>query len=438
MKSSFSRFRIGLGVARYAAFLGIVLACLCAALAVAGFVDIAAALAILLAMSFGLIGMAIHRTISGLRGTRAVLDRLARGDFDARIVGIDAGQIGALNQAVNAFADQADAFVRESRASLAAVAEQRYHRRIIERGLHGDFLHAAKATNSASSGMVNKITSFRMVTAQFEETVTGVAGTVASSSEQLKSTANEMAATAEVTSRDAMAVAAASEQASANVHTVAAAAEELSASISEISSQVSRSRDLALTASGHAQATDAEVKRLAEAGERIGEVVKLINDIASQTNLLALNATIEAARAGEAGKGFAVVANEVKHLASQTAKATEDITSQVDAVRVATAGVISAMGAIGQSVTDVTEAMVVVASAVEEQGAATAEIARNVEEASAGTMEVSSRIVDVTQAAQLTGSASTQVLAGANTLANRSDELRNEIADFLSELRKVL
>ena len=145
---------------------------------------------------------------------------------------------------------------------------------------------------------------------------------------------------------------------------------------------------------------------MAEAAQKIGDVVKLINDIAGQTNLLALNATIEAARAGEAGKGFAVVASEVKSLANQTAKATEDISAQIKSIQSATGGAVQAIGGIGQTIGRISEIATTIASAVEEQGAATQEIARNVQQASAGTNEVSSNIVNVTQAATETGAAS--------------------------------
>jgi methyl-accepting chemotaxis protein len=269
----------------------------------------------------------------------------------------------------------------------------------------------------------------------FEAAVGGIVGMVSSASTELKSAAESMASTAEETSRQSTAVAAATEQASANVQTVAAATEELSSSIGEISRQVGTSSKIASKAVEDADATNAKVQALAEAANKIGDVVKLINDIAGQTNLLALNATIEAARAGDAGKGFAVVASEVKSLANQTAKATEEIAGQINAIQGATAESVHAIEGITKTIREVNEIATTIASAVEEQGSATQEIARNVQQASAGTAEVSSNITGVTQAAGETGSAASQVLASAGELSTQSEKLKAEVDRFLAEVR---
>jgi len=269
----------------------------------------------------------------------------------------------------------------------------------------------------------------------FDSMVTGALGTMASAATELQTTATSMTATAEETSRQATAVAAASEQASTNVQTVATAAEELSASISEIGRQVGESTRIAGKAVEDAARTNGRVQALADAAQKIGEVVQLINDIASQTNLLALNATIEAARAGEAGKGFAVVASEVKSLASQTAKATEEIASQVTAIQGATGEAVGAIKEIGTTIERVSEIATSIASAVEQQGAATQEIARNVQQAAKGTAEVSSNVVGVTEAATTTGSAATQVLGASGELAKQGETLRAEVNQFLDNIR---
>jgi methyl-accepting chemotaxis protein len=270
---------------------------------------------------------------------------------------------------------------------------------------------------------------------EFESSVKGIVQMVSSASTELQTTAQSMSATAEETSRQSTAVAAASEQATTNVQTVASAAEELSSSIAEISRQVAESTRIAGQAVTDADNTNSQVQALAEAAQKIGDVVKLINDIAGQTNLLALNATIEAARAGEAGKGFAVVASEVKSLATQTAKATEDISAQIKSIQGATTDSVRAIQGIGQTIGRINEIATTIASAVEEQGAATKEIARNVQQASAGTAEVSSNISGVTKAAGETGAASTQVLGAAGELAKQSETLSAQVDGFIAKVR---
>ena len=192
---------------------------------------------------------------------------------------------------------------------------------------------------------------------------------------------------------------------------------------------------IAQAAVGDAEKTNQTVQGLAQAAQRIGDVLKLISDIAAQTNLLALNATIEAARAGEAGKGFAVVAAEVKNLANQTAKATEEIGLQIGAIQGATKESVEAIQSIGRTIGEVNEIATTIASAVEEQSAATQEIARNVQEAARGTTEVSSNVGGVTQASRETGSAATQVLGAAGELAKLSETLRLEVDQFLTSVR---
>jgi len=209
----------------------------------------------------------------------------------------------------------------------------------------------------------------------------------------------------------------------------------MTSSVDEIARQVQESSRIASEAVAQASKTDARINALSQAASRIGDVVKLITAIAEQTNLLALNATIEAARAGEAGRGFAVVASEVKALASQTAKATEEIGSQIGAMQAATGESVAAIKEIGGTIGRISEIASTIAAAVEEQGAATSEIARNVERAAQGTAEVATKITDVNRGAGETGSASAQVLASAQSLSRDSNHLKSEVDQFLAAVR---
>ena len=268
-----------------------------------------------------------------------------------------------------------------------------------------------------------------------DSSVKGIVENVASQATEMEASASTLSATAEQTTRQSATVAAASEQASANVQTVASASEELSSSISEISQQVTNSSNISRDAVGNADQATSQIEGLAEASQKIGQVVELINDIASQTNLLALNATIEAARAGEAGKGFAVVASEVKNLATQTAKATEEIAGQVTDIQGATGEAVHAVGGIAKTISEINEIAGSIAAAVEEQGAATGEISRNAQEAASGTEQVNSNIAGVTEAATETGQAATQMLQGAKDLSRQAEELSGEVDNFLAEVR---
>jgi methyl-accepting chemotaxis protein len=269
----------------------------------------------------------------------------------------------------------------------------------------------------------------------FEAAIKGVVEGVSSAATELQSNASSLSGTAEEATRQSTTVAAATTQASANVTTVAAAAEELSSSITEISRQVADSSNVARTAVDEAAKTGETVESLAQAAERIGGIVQLINDIASQTNLLALNATIEAARAGEAGKGFAVVASEVKNLASQTAKATEDISVQIGGMQQVTRSAAEAMGHIRSTIARINEIASGIAAAVEEQSAATQEISNNAQQAASGVDEVARNIGGVNQAANEVGGAAGEVLGASSELSRQSESLRREVDSFIAKIR---
>jgi methyl-accepting chemotaxis protein len=275
----------------------------------------------------------------------------------------------------------------------------------------------------------------RKLADDFESAVGKIVDTVSMTAMELEGAASTLSRTAETTQQLSAAVAAASEESSANVQSVSAATDEMAASVNEISRQVQESSRIATEAVGQAEKTDNRISELSQAAGRIGDVIKLITAIAEQTNLLALNATIEAARAGAAGKGFAVVAQEVKQLASQTAKATDEIRGQIAGMQTATQESVSAIKEIGDTIDRISQIATTVASAVEEQGASTQEIARNVQQAAHGTAQVTGNITEVTRGASETGSASAQVLSSAKSLTGESNQLKMEVAKFLATVR---
>ncbi|KZD06403.1 hypothetical protein AUP43_10795 [Oceanibaculum pacificum] len=335
------------------------------------------------------------------------MEQISQGNLDAEIPSKGRDEIARMAAALTVFRDNAVA-LEESRA--AADVERR------------------KSAAERKEMMLQ-------LAADFESKVGDVVQAVGTAAGGLRSAAESMAHTAEETRAQATTVAAASEQASSNVQTVGVAAEELSSSISEIGRQVTESATIAQRAVAAAQRTNGTVQGLMKAAQQVGEVVQLIRGIAEQTNLLALNATIEAARAGEAGKGFAVVASEVKNLANQTGKATEDVSGQIEVMQSTTEEAVRAISDIAQVISEINEIATVIASAVEEQNAATQEIARNVQQAASGTQEVSTNIVGVSTAAELGGSTANEVLNSAGDLMQQSERLREQVEQFLGQVR---
>ena len=269
----------------------------------------------------------------------------------------------------------------------------------------------------------------------FEAEIAALLQTVSTAGSDLNATATAMNGAAVEEAEQANTVVTASEQASANVQTVAAASEELSKSIEEIGQQVNQSQTIARQAVGEAQRTNQTVAGLVEAAQKVGHVVDLINSIAAQTNLLALNATIEAARAGDAGKGFAVVASEVKNLANQTAKATEEIASQIQAMQGVSGEAATAIQGIGSTIVRIDEIATAIAAAVEEQNAATLEIARNVQQAAQGTEQVSHSILGIRDAAGQTSARAAQVLSASDALSLQASAIRERVEHFLKAVQ---
>ena len=366
---------------------------------------------VLVVVSIAVVGFGVWIAIQGISrpigGLTDAMARLAKKDWTTVVPATEHGdEVGEMARAVQVFKDTGIEAER-----LASEEEK------------------ARAARERRAQKVDDLTR------GFDAQIAEILQTVTASSTQMESSAQSMSATAEETSRQSMAVAAASEEASTNVQTVSAAAEELSASITEIARRVAESAKISGDAVSEAGRADQMVQGLADAAQKIGDVVALITDIAEQTNLLALNATIEAARAGEAGKGFAVVAAEVKNLATQTAKATEEIGGQIGGIQSATKDAVASIQGIGKTIGEINEIASAIAAAVEEQGAATQEIARNVEQAAAGTADVSSNIVGVTKAAGETGQVSAQVLEVAGQLSKQADVLRTQVGTFLTEVK---
>jgi methyl-accepting chemotaxis protein len=270
---------------------------------------------------------------------------------------------------------------------------------------------------------------------EFEAAVGAIVANVSSSAVQLEASAGTLTRTAETTQSLSSQVAGASEEASTNMQSVASATEELSASVDEIGRRVRESSEIAEAAVRQAEQTDGRIGKLSRAAQQIGDVVKLITAIAEQTNLLALNATIEAARAGDAGRGFAVVASEVKSLASQTAKATDEISNHISGMQGATQESVAAIKEIGGTIGKISEIASTIASAVEQQSSATQEIARSVQNVAQGTQQAAANVMHVNRGATETGSASEEVLNSARALSGESTRLREELDRFMANIR---
>ena len=354
-----------------------------------------------------LLGRGLSRPLAAIT---AVMNRLSNGEIDIKIPGSERhDELGTMAGAVDVF-----------------------RRGMIE----ARSLREAQEATKQQTEMEKKALQ-RQMADRFEADVKSVVGAVATATTDMQRVAGEITLSVSATSERAAAAAAASEEASASVNTVAAATEELSSSVAEIGRQVVHSSQVADNAVVKAGETTEMVASLALAADKIGDVLRLIGAIASQTNLLALNATIEAARAGEAGRGFAVVASEVKNLASQTAKATEEIAEQVAAIQSATSGCVTAIGGISDTIREISGIATTIAAAVEQQDSATREIARSVQQAATGTSEVSVNVTGASQSADQSRAQADNVQAATGQLGRQADALHASVDAFLAGLRNA-
>jgi methyl-accepting chemotaxis protein len=363
-----------------------------------------AAFAVLMALCTAGLWGAVQRVTSPLLDLAQAMQALADGNRNVEIGSVNrTDEIGMMAKSVEVFRTHASERDRlETETERAAADRQARNRALAE---------------------------------SFEGKIKSVVESVLESSAALHSSVSTMTATADATSRQTNSVAAASQQALSNVQAVAAAVEELSATGAEISRRVSDSILVAERAVTEANRTNGTVQSLADAADKIGKVVDMINDIAGQTNLLALNATIEAARAGDAGKGFAVVASEVKSLASQTAKATDDIGAQIASMQQVTKEATTAIGSISGIIAEINQIANLMAEAIRQQDDATREIALNLQRTSSGTGEVLTTIGGVATAVTESGRVANDVLGSSSELNRQAKSLQGEVKDFLGTIR---
>jgi methyl-accepting chemotaxis protein len=353
-----------------------------------------------------LLGKGISRPMIAMR---SAMRELAAGNFDVVLPGLGRrDELGEMASAVEEFKMQAIAKAERDAATQEA---------------------QNKASSAARRAELVRFAN------EFEAAVGAIVSNVSASAVQLESAAGTLTRTAESTQSLSSQVAGASNDASSNMQSVATATEELSASVDEIGRRVKESSRIAEAAVHQAEQTDGRIGKLSHAAQEIGDVVKLITAIAEQTNLLALNATIEAARAGDAGRGFAVVASEVKSLASQTAKATDEISNHIAGMQDATEESVAAIKEISGTISQISDIASTIASAVEQQSAATQEIARSVQNVAQGTQQAAANVMQVNRGATETGSASEEVLNSARSLSSESTRLREELDRFMANIR---
>lgn len=382
---------------------------------------------------------AIYKHRKGLYKANLVVNEVAAGNFEKRILSIDdKAETQDFFWAINRLIDNTDVYIRGSSAAMTAVGNNSYYLKVSEVGIDGSYLLGAKTINKAMDAMADRVGEFSQVTGKFESNVEAVILKLNDSSQHLGVTAQDMQNIADNTMQRAKGLSHSADITSENVQTVSSATEELSSSIREISTQVEVSGTKIAQAVEEINDTERNMTELSESGKRIGDVVAMINDIAAQTNLLALNATIEASRAGEAGRGFAVVANEVKSLADQTSKATTEVSNLVASIQSATKNASASFSNAGKTVLSVDEIIKNIIQAVDYQNVATGEIAKSISEVSNGSQEMLTDVKEVSAGAVSTQETASGLTSAATHISQQSHTLNDEVDTFLKEIRLAI
>lgn len=389
-------------------------------------------------LSLGISRVVISTTVGPVKALEKSLQGVAEGDFEAPIAGVEyRDEIGAMAKVAEQLKDSARERMFLEKKALLEVTRKADVERAAAEQVAQDRVREGELQQERILVREKRARRLEQVIAKFDQNVAEAVGNLSTASGNMKHTAGIMVDVAETTGQKSQSVHQASLEMQENTNAVLAAIEEFTASISEVNLQVQNAGQISGRAVDASNEGGLAIEQLAESSRQIEDVVSLINDIAKQTNLLALNATIEAARAGEAGRGFAVVASEVKSLATQTARATDNISLQIQDMQNVTSKAVGTIGSIAETIERLNQTMVSITAAVEEQQATTGEINRSVHYTSEGTLRVASEIQMVSQGADQTGQESANVLTAAENLDSLSSVIKGEVESFLFQVRSI-